>query len=369
MPLKPVQRLRLTYGWGHRLQDLAAYGVTGGARSAADAEGYLSYHAMKDLVRPALNSSAGAVLANNKWVFYKLFDGFGFPLPRTLGLFDPVHGSSWDGLRPLQSAEQVVAEVHRCRPDGLVLKPAGGSQGRGLVILDELDHDTGRARTRTGEETTLADALEGLDPGGAGGFPGHLVQEPLRSHPELAALAPWTTNTLRVVTIVTADGEGHVQGAVTTLGRRGRMANNWHQGGVNVTVDVASGVLGRGVVLEPLRWTDRHPDTDERFVGVRVPWWDEVIDVCLRAARLLPGARSIGWDVVVTQDGPVLLEANTGWDVRHLQIHGDGFLADPETWGRFEAAGAPRPTGGLRSTTPRRLAQQVRGRARVLSRR
>ena len=60
-----------------------------------------------------------------------------------------------------------------------------------------------------------------------------------------------------------------------------------------------------------------------------VPIWQATIELCRRAARLFPGVRSIGWDLVVSPDGPVLLEANENWDLIMVQVHTDGLLAQP----------------------------------------
>jgi hypothetical protein len=144
------------------------------------------------------------------------------------------------------------------------------------------------------------------------------------------------------------------------------MANNWHAGGINVAVDVRTGVLGRGVLMDSEDWLTVHTDSGEEFTGVQLPLWEEALDACRRAARLLPGPRWIGWDVVLTPDGPVILEANTQWDLAMSQIHGDGFLADPVIRAQLADAGAPLPTGSVASVMPRRAAWVAWGRLRRL---
>jgi len=368
MALSRLQRASLVWGQGHRPEDLAEYGFTTGERSPTESSQLMSFTWLAEKVHPRLNSRQARVLTLDKWVFYRWMAGFGLPVPRTLGLYDPLHGVSWDGARRMRTAAEVVAEVSAARLPGLVLKPTGGEQGLGLLILDDVDHATGAATTREGVRTTLEEAVASVDVAGMGGHPGYVVQEPVPSHPEYRDLAPWTTNTIRVITIVDRDGEAHVQAAATLLGRRGRMANNFHAGGVNVGVDVETGALGRGRVLGRAGWVDEHPDTGVPFAGRSVPDWDEVTRVCRHAATLLPGLRSIGWDVVVTPDGPVLLEANDGWGMRMVQLHGPGFLADERVRAQFQAAGVPLPSGSRWSgvapvarRTLRPLVKRLRG--------
>jgi hypothetical protein len=353
------QQARLVYGWGHRRKDLRAYGVSTGERSAREGEGYLSFAWMADRVRPVFNDPSARVLAVNKWVFYRLMDGFGIPIPPTLGLYHPINGVSWDGQRRLRTTGDVLAEVQRARPAGLVLKPAGGWQAKGLLILDEIDYETGRAVTRTGTVTTLEAALASVDIAVMRDSRGYIVQEPVPSHPVLQELAPWTTNTLRVVTLVDLSGDVHVLGVTTALGRRGFMANNLHTGGISVSTDLETGTLTRGVMLDSTEPVTVHPDTGATLTGVRIPGWEDVMETCRRAALIMPGVRSIGWDVVVTPDGPVFLEANQGWDLRALQVHGTGFLCDPQMRARLVAAGAPLPTGSLRNA-PLQLRRDLR---------
>ena len=366
MGLSSIDRARLVLGWGHRPRDLRDYGVIGGQRTPQEAEGLLSHLWLSDQVHPALNATSARFLSDNKWVFYRLMAGFGVPIPETLGLYDPVHGVTWDGQRRLRTAEDVVAEIERVRPEGVVLKPAGGQQGKGLLILDTIDYASGRATTRTGRETTLVAAVAEIDVTGMGKAPGYIIQVPVPSHPVYQRLAPWTTNTIRVITLVDLAGEVHVQAAVTILGRKGNMANNWHAGGLNVGLDVDTGVMGRGIVLGESDWASKHPDNGEPIEGTVVPDWDRVMDACRTAALLLPGIRSVGWDVVATPDGPVILEPNDAWDPVGVQVHGRGFIADERVREQFIAAGAPMPHGPRLSNAYGLVKRRVRAAKRRL---
>lgn len=49
------------------------------------------------------------------------------------------------------------------------------------------------------------------------------------------------------------------------------------------------------------------------LVGFQVPYWPEIMTLVKAAALRHPGNRSIGWDVVVTDDGPGLIEGNHDW--------------------------------------------------------
>jgi hypothetical protein len=49
------------------------------------------------------------------------------------------------------------------------------------------------------------------------------------------------------------------------------------------------------------------------IIGFQIPFWPETLKLAKDAARLHPQNRSIGWDIVVTPDGPGLIEGNHDW--------------------------------------------------------
>jgi hypothetical protein len=91
-------------------------------------------------------------------------------------------------------------------------------------------------------------------------------------------------------------------------------------GAIGSWVDLESGTLGPGRTRHELGYTSVIPGTDKIFVGSKLPHWAEVRDVALQAARVFPWARSIGWDIAISDRGPVLIEGNAEWSTSLLQI-------------------------------------------------
>lgn len=357
--------MRLRFGLGFQRTDLEAYGFTAG-RDPAEARRYLGYEWYLRHVRPVLNARESRTLTENKWVFYRLAAGWGLPVPRTLGLFDPVFGATWDGERPLRSVDDVLTELAARRPATVVLKPAGGQQGKRVVVLEDVDHATGRARTRAGTPTTVEATVRSLDPRPMRGHAGYVVQEGVPAHPALHRLAPWTTNTVRVMTLVDAGGAPRVHAVAARLGRRGNETDNWAQGGVGVFVDLRDGALGEGVLkAERGRRITAHPDTGEEFTGTALPFWQETLQTCLRGARLFPGLHSLGWDVVLSPQGPVVLEANADWDLQFVQWFSEGLLADTELSSDLAELGVRFPSGSPVRELPGLLVRRAAAVARA----
>ena len=178
----------------------------------------------------------------------------------------------------------------------LVLKPATGNCGRQIKVINSADLDAAGLRA-------LMDA-EGYD----------LVETYIHQHPELARLSPAGVNTVRVFTLLDE------QGKVRILGCRLRISidsvvDNLAAGNVAAAVNEQTGqVEGPGVYADITRPPEtQHPVTGVPIVGFQVPHWPAVLELVRRASLAHPENRSVGWDVVVTADGPGLIEGNHDW--------------------------------------------------------
>lgn len=55
---------------------------------------------------------------------------------------------------------------------------------------------------------------------------------------------------------------------------------------------------------------ETHPMTGATIRGFEVPYWNEILDMCKKAAKITPEVRYSGWDVAITEAGPIFIEAN-----------------------------------------------------------
>ncbi len=63
-----------------------------------------------------------------------------------------------------------------------------------------------------------------------------------------------------------------------------------------------------------------HPDSHLKFDGTFVTQWSEVKSIVERTLKYLPYFKSVGFDVATTNDGPVIIEINTGAGVYLSQM-------------------------------------------------
>jgi hypothetical protein len=196
-------------------------------------------------------------------------------------------------------------------PDSFFVKPVVGSRGEGASAwrpAPDSGHYLGDD-DRVYRWTELVSLLEKKSH-----FRSQIVQPLLRSHLSIADLSSGPLATVRIITGLPPSGTPEPIAAVF------RMPTSVHRYGLFSAVDIESGVLGKGDSCRPLcAGYDRHPDTDASIAQRALPFWRETVNLALSAHKMFPGYVFLGWDIALTAAGPVLLEANSDWDIISVQ--------------------------------------------------
>ncbi len=284
-------------------------------------------------------------LFDNKLIFKRLFSSLGFPLAELYGVYDPVFGYTAAG-RPLKNAADLDDWIRTSGVEAFVFKPVEGLRGRKILVFSgRRSDDPGKLITLGGEEYDAAQLaafakdtakMKASSPeANASSF---LIEERIRQHPGLAGLVGQTLCTVRVQTIIALDGKPKIIAAVFKLQPNPTGVDHMLHGGVGCWVDLETGALGRGRTHHDFDYTSLVPGTDISFVGFRLPCWDEVKDVALRAAMAFPWARAIGWDIAIAEGGPMLIEGNARWGTTLIQTSAPHGLMTGEFKALCEAA-------------------------------
>ncbi|HEY7308856.1 MAG TPA: alpha-L-glutamate ligase-like protein [Gemmataceae bacterium] len=205
-----------------------------------------------------------------------------------------------------------------------VIKPNRGSAGRGVLVV--IGRDGRDYRRHNGERLRLdalrqhlSDILSGMY--SLGGQPDTaIVQQRIHLHPAFESITYKGIPDVRVILYRNEPAMAMLR--LPTRASNGRA--NLHQGGIGTGVDLETGITHHAVQRN--RFVERHPDTGRPVVGMRVPYWDEVLDMSRRVARAV-GLGYIGVDIVVDEDaGPMLLEANARPGLAIQIANGRGLL-------------------------------------------
>ncbi len=226
-----------------------------------------------------VNDPRAADLFDRKTLFYPLFQKY---LGRD---FQIVSQTDREKLgRFLQGKATVFA------------KPDVGESGKGVE------------RLRVSDFSGPADLLLYLQKKRLGVVEGELTQ-----HPDMKRLYPHSANTLRIVTLLIG-GPGawkaHCVYAVVKMGAGGKVVDNLENGGLFCPLDRRTGRICGVAHRADLSTLTHHPDTGIELVGYQIPYVQEAIQLCKKAALVEPRMRYLGWDVCITPQGPAIVEGN-----------------------------------------------------------
>jgi len=147
-----------------------------------------------------------------------------------------------------------------------------------------------------------------------------LVQPFIENHPDVARVTNGALASLRIVTGMNAGGQAEFVTALISL-PCGSLQTS--VGGIFCSIEYDPGRIRRAA-LPGGEVVANHPDTGAPIVGNVIPYWHESIDLALRAhATAFSRFAFLGWDIALTKEKPLLLEANSGWGaIPHQMLDG-----------------------------------------------
>lgn len=193
----------------------------------------------------------------------------------------------------------------------LIIKPLGGMEGKGIF-------------KRTYSKPTVDELKNDYDNFVRNNY---IVEECIRVHP-LLDLKNKSLNTFRIFTMLDKNGKVQVIKAKFRAGI-GDSVVDATDGSMAYPVNIKYGIIeGHGINnVRSTEFNYCHPDSNICLVGMKMPYWDEVLNMVREAALEIPQIRLIGWDVAVTENGPEIIEAN------HNPYHGTfEAMGDERLW-------------------------------------
>ncbi len=241
---------------------------------------------------------------------------FELPVPEFYGLFDTSFGFTASG-GPLRDADEMRSFFAHPEISEFMIKPTAGWKGKGNML--GRTNANGTLHIAGQGDLTVEQVCEQMRgthySGNKSVNDSWLIDARVRQHPFFDRYTDSCTQTARIVTYITRSGEVEVLSAVMKITVAGRYVDTL--GEVGMTAPLADdGVMGSPIKDAPaggLLYFDRHPETDAPISGEKIPDYDKAVALALRAQSVVPQLRSIGWDIAITENGPVILEGNTYW--------------------------------------------------------
>lgn len=135
------------------------------------------------------------------------------------------------------------------------------------------------------------------------------LEELIIQHKKMSALAPASVNTIRIMTFVN-NGKSEILYAALRVGNGSNDVDNFHRGGMGVSIDTKTGKLKKEAIDKDLRHFKKHPITKVTFNNYQLPYWNECKELVLKAALVNENIHVVGFDVAIGKDGPILVEGN-----------------------------------------------------------
>lgn len=145
------------------------------------------------------------------------------------------------------------------------------------------------------------------------------LEEEVIQNKEWAKLNPKSLNTVRVVTYA-LNGKSRVLFAVARIGSGKSIVDNFHQGGVGVKVNTEKGVLEGMAIDKANNESEFTSVTNVKVDGFKIPYWNEIVEMTCKAALVNENVNIVGWDVGISENGPVIIEGNRGPGMDLIQV-------------------------------------------------
>ena len=197
-------------------------------------------------------------------------------------------------------------EVKTC-----VVKTTESSHGDNVLVINDIiyqEHDA-LLKCFNGTELILSSVL---------GKDALIFESTVHQSKQFAAFNESSVNTVRFMTTLWPDGTAKVIATWFKVGRAGKCVDNAGSGGnVDAGVDVKTGTIynvGQFDGWRKVKKIDCHPDSGSPINGVVIEHWDEIKEEVIKFQQAFPYCKAPGWDIAITENGPVVIEVNDFWD-------------------------------------------------------
>lgn len=250
-------------------------------------------------------------LARNKYLAHKVFENTGIRTSELYCYFHPegVVSDSSIIATDLRGVLRILAEKH---VDRCVIKTTESSHGDNVLVVNAIryqEHDA-EVQLFDGKEIILSEVLQKGNP--------LIFESVVLQSEQMNDLNPSSVNTVRVMTTLYPSGEARVIAAWMKVGRLGKCVDNAGSGGnVDSGIDVDTGQIIGPCQFDGWRKVtpiECHPDSGQRLEGMYIADWKKVKEQVAMFQQAYPWSKAVGWDIAITDNGPVVIEANEFWD-------------------------------------------------------
>ena len=249
-------------------------------------------------------------LARNKYLAHKVLENTGVRKSELYCYYEP-EGRVFDSNEIASSVADVCRILKQKGVEQCVIKDTENSHGEGVVVVKKVEYLDGDCKLNyfNGKSVLLSEVL-GKHP---------LIFEGLiRQTAQFASFNASSVNTVRFMTLLYPNGEAKIIATFIKIGRAGSCVDNAGSGGnVDVCIDVETGEIKYAIQYDGWRKIteiEKHPDSGTQLNGVVIENWEQIKAEVIRFQQAMPWCKAAGWDIAITDKGPLVIEVNDFWD-------------------------------------------------------
>jgi len=251
---------------------------------------YKNYVPFIDLINGSkINKMAGDLLVS-KYKFKKILVENRIFTPKLIAFYN--------------HKEKKIYHYDKPTTDKIIVKPNNGGGGVGVKILKYHNYENIVKKMKKD----------------------YLVEEYIEQHSFLNKIFDGSVNSIRILTIKKDDDFVILKAILRTGRKTTKSVDNFSQGGLSINIDIETGILKKGKThfkhgdIE----YEKHPDTDFKFYQKKLPFYNELKKLAISAHKCFPMFNMVGWDIAITEKGPIIIEGNRTPGLFVFQIH-EGF--------------------------------------------
>ena len=230
--------------------------------------------------------------ADDKYLAKSILEKNGLPCPKTYAVVKSIGQieSSW---------------AQACHHKALVIKPAKGAGGKGILILKRKGnswYSQGKVITEDEVYFHLANVIFGIYSFGDSDMA--LIEEFMKPHQLFLDIFSDGVPDVRIILLKGVPLMAMLRMPTQASGGKA----NLHQGGLGIGVNMETGELIDAFDGEKYHQT--HPDTHHQIKGLHLPYWKELVAMSVTASQHFP-LDYLGVDLVIdAEKGPMIMEMN-----------------------------------------------------------
>ena len=249
-------------------------------------------------------------LARNKYLTHKILENTGVRKAELYCYYQPEGKviASDEIANNTQDVYRILKKKHVAQ---CVVKTTESSHGDNVYVVNHIDYGNDDCIiTLFNNEIVKFSDIIGETP--------LIFESVIRQTAQFASFNESSVNTIRFMTVLYPDNKARLAGIWMKFGRAGRCVDNAGSGGnVDACVDMTEGEIK--YVTEFNGWRNvkaisHHPDTGTLLEGVKIEKWNDIVEQVLHFQECFSYCKAAGWDIAITDEGPIVIEVNDFWD-------------------------------------------------------